>query len=857
MRAYKLLLMLYPASFRQEYGAEMCAVFAERAKHGSRVAMWISVLFDTVPNAAAVHWDILRQDLRYTVRTLLRAPGFAITAIVVIALGVGANTAAFSITDFVLLRPLPFRDADRLVKLWARVPQYSRLEMSPPNFRDWKNASTSFESMASFHSVSMNMIGEGDPERLDGTAADAELMPILGIQPMIGRTFSSADDRDGAPGTLILSHSLWKTVFGADTKIIGRKVILDDEPFTVIGVMPATFNYPSRKSEFWIPSRYPAERFQERDNTYLQVVAKLKPNVTLEQAKAELAVITAQLEKQYPKDNKDMGATVLRLRDEVSDQSRLLLFALCGAALCVLLIACANVANLLLARALGRQKELAVRAALGAGRERMIRQMLTESLVLAALGGAVGIVIAVVAIPLLSLLVPVNLPTAQSPSLDLRILLFAGALTTVTGVLFGVLPALRVSGKSDLIGLREGARSGGLRKERLRSTLVIAEVTASVVLLVSAGLLLRALWKVQATDPGFRTEGVLTLRTTLPLPKYEQTAKRTAFYDRVLGEVRQLPGVKSAAYISFLPMVMRGGIWPVTVAGDQADRQSSKTVSLRYATPDFFKTLAIPLHAGRDLSDADTADKPPVAVVSESFAKRYWPNESAIGHRFNVAFDDRTIVGVVGNIRVRGLERESEPQVYLPSKQVADGAVPSYAPKDLVIQALGDVTALVPAIRDIIRRADPSQPISEVRTMSEIVEEETATRAVQVRVLTIFATVAFLLAAVGIYGLLSFAVSQRDREIGVRIALGAQARDIFRMVLKQGVVLATVGIIPGVLLAYASARGMEALLAGVKPRDPITFAVATSVCLLMTLVGAFFPAVRAAGVDPITVMRTE
>jgi predicted permease len=522
-----------------------------------------------------------------------------------------------------------------------------------------------------------------------------------------------------------------------------------------------------------------------------------------------------------------------------------------------LLIACANVANLLLARALTRQKELAVRAALGAGRERMIRQMLTESLVLASLGGAVGIVIAVVAIPLLSLLVPVNLPTAQSPSLDLRILLFAGALTTLTGVLFGVLPALRVSGKSDLIGLREGSRSGGLRKERLRSTLVIAEVTASVVLLVSAGLLLRALWKVQATDPGFRSEGVLTMRTTLPLPKYDQVAKRTAFYDRVLGDVRQLPGVKSAAYISFLPMVMRGGIWPVTVAGDQADRQSSKTVSLRYTTPDFFKTLAIPLHAGRDVSDADTGDKPPVAVVSESFAKRYWPNESAIGHRFNVAFDDRTIVGVVANIRVRGLERDSEPQVYLPSKQVADGAVPFYAPKDLVIQASGDVTTLVPAIRDIIRRADPSQPISDVRTMSEIVEEETATRAVQVRVLTIFAAVAFLLAAVGIYGLLSFAVSQRDREIGVRMALGAQARDIFRMVLKQGVVLATVGIVPGVLLAYASARGMEALLAGVKPRDPITFAVATSVCLVMTLVGAFFPAVRAAGVDPITVMRTE
>ena len=855
------LLRLYPASFRQEYGAEMRADFQQRSKHSSgmsgRFALWISLIFDTLFNATAVHCDILRQDLRYTWRTLRRSPGFALMAVLVIALGIGATTAAFSVTDYVLLRPLPFRDPERLVKLWERVPNYSRIELSPSNYRDWKKASHSFEAMGSFHEESANLVGQGTPERLEGTATDSDLLPMLGVQPLLGRFFTAEDDREGAPGTVILSYSLWHNLFGGEQSILGRKVILNDAPYTVIGVMPATFIFPDRDTEYWVPARYDSDAYSDRNNNYLQVVGRLKPGVSLEQASADVAVVAAQLEKQYPKENEKTGANVLRLRDELSQQSRMLLLALCGAALCVLLITCANLANLLLARALARQKELAVRAALGAGRERMIRQMLTESLTLAALGGALGILIAIAATPVLSLLVPNRLPTAEMPVMDLRMLTVALGLTTITGLLFGIVPALRVSGKADLVGLREGARSGGLRKERLRSALVIAEVTASVVLLVSAGLLLRALWNVQGRDPGFRSDGVLTMRTALPLPKYDPTLKRNQFYDRVLGEVRQLPGVKSAGYISFLPMVMRGGIWPVSVNGEVNIQRSTNTASLRYITPGIFQTLDIPLHAGRDVYEADTADKPFVAVVSESFAKRYWPNESAIGHHFQFAFADRTIVGVVGDIRVRGLEQTSEPQVYLSSRQVPDGNISYYAPQDMVIRASGDLTALVPAVREIVLRADPELPISNVRTMLDIVESETASRTVQVRVLGTFAGLAFVLAAVGIYGLLSFTVSQRDREIGVRIALGAQTRNIFRMILKQGIVLAVVGIVPGVLLAYVSARGMEALLAGVKPRDPLTFVAATSVCLLMTLLGAFLPALRAASIDPITVMRTE
>jgi putative ABC transport system permease protein len=861
MRAYRALLRLYPASFRLEYGSEMADVFCSRLHRApsffAKARLWIEALLDILTNAVAVHGDILRQDLRYTARTLRRSPGFAITAILVVALGVGANTAAFSIADFVLLRPLPFREPDRLLKLWQKMPGYSRMELSPPNYRDWKSMSKSFEDMGAYTNTSVNMVGQGEPARLDAVEVTSELIPLLGVQPLRGRPFAAGEDQLSAPGTVLLSHRLWKNRFSGDENVIGRKILLNDEPYEVTGVMPPTFSFPDREIELWIPLRWQQEDLQDRNNNDLKVVARLKPGVSLEQAQAAMSLIAAQLEKQYPKENEHVGANVIRLRDELPRQSRMLLYALCGAAVCVLLIACANMANLLLARALARQKELAVRSALGAGRERMVRQLLTESLVVAALGGIVGLTLAAFAIPLLTLLVPSALPTEQMPSLDLRMMLFAAALTTFTGLLFGILPALRVTGKSDLAGLREGSRSGGLRKERLRSALVVSEVMASVILLVCAGLLLRALWKVQSTDPGFRTNNILTMRTALPIPKYGETRKRLQFYDRVLGDIRQLPGVNSAAYISFLPMVMRGGIWPATIQGVAEPRRESNTASLRYVTPGFFQTMGIPLLSGRDVADTDSSNKPFVAVVSESFAQRYWPGQNPLGHRFDFALADRTIVGVVRDVRVRGLERESEPQVYIPAAQVPDNSIIGYTPKDLVVHASGNLAGLTSAVRDIIHKADPAQPISDVRTMAEIVEEETGSRAVQVRVLLIFAGVAFLLAAIGIYGVLSFAVSQRAGEIGVRMALGAQSKNIFQMILKQGASLATFGVIPGVLLAYSAGRAMEALLAGVTPRDPVTFASATLLCLFMTLLGATIPALRAARVDPMSVMRTE
>jgi predicted permease len=873
MGLYRALLVLYPASFRRQYGAEMRAIFARRRREAESwpavVGLWLETVWEVAGNAAAAHWDLLRQDLRYTARTLRRAPGFAATVLVVVALGIGANTAAFTVTDFVLVRPLPFREPERLVKLWENRPGYEQMELSPANYRDWKRMSTAFAGMGGFTGIAVNMMGQGEPVRLEGAAVTAEVLPLLGVRPALGRWFSAAEDRPGTGGTVLLSYGLWRDELGGDRGVLGRRVILDGAPFVVIGVMPRDFYFPDRRTRLWTAARLPDQVFQDRGDNWLEVVARRKPGVSLAAARAEMAVVAARLARQYPKEDARTGATVIDMRDELSRQSRLLLLALSGAALCVLLIACANLASLLLARALARQQELEVRAALGAGRERLIRQLVTESLALAFLGGALGVLLALGALPLLARLVPASLPMAQAPAIDLRVLLFAALLTAVTGIGFGLVPALRACHNADLAALKEGgARAGGGRRERLRAALVMVEVAAAVVLLISSGLLIRALWRLQATDPGFHAEGVLTLRTALPIQpltqssgqppaKYNSTARRAEFYRRVLTGVRALPGVTGAAYISFLPMAHSGGIFPVSLEGQPLEREASRVASLRFVTPGFFATLGIPLRRGRDVSEADADDRPHVAVVSESFVRRYWPGQEPLGRHFQFAFRERTVVGVVGDVRFRGLDRTSEPQVYVPYQQVPDGWLTYYAPKDLLVRTATATDALLPPLRRIIHEADPAQPISEVRTMAAIVAEQTASRSLQVRVLGAFAAIAFLLAGIGIHGLLSFAVSQRAREIGVRRALGARSADILTMVLRSGVAAAAAGVVPGLALAYAAGRAMEALLAGVEPGDAPTFTAAAILCLLMAASGSLVPALRALRVDPITVVRAE
>jgi putative ABC transport system permease protein len=859
MLLYRALLHLYPASFRAEYGGEMEDIFARRWRESSPAArVWLSLtaLAEVLVNATAVHADILRQDARYGVRALRRTPSFTLTAIAVVAIGIGANTAAFSITDFVLLRPLPFSQPDRLVKIWERTPGYPRLEMSPENYRDGKRLSSSFSSMGALWTVASTLSTPGaDPERVTGAAVTSDVFPTLGVTPRMGRTFSDSDDREGAAGTIILSDALWRSLFGAQPDVLGRSVTLDDQRYQVIGVMPPDFAFPSRQAEFWRPIQLsPADK--DRTNTYLTVIGRLKPGVTQSDATAEMNTIGGRLAAQFPDQDKQLGATLLPMRDDVPRQSRFLVLALSGAAACVLLIVCANLANLLLTRALGRRRDIAVRAAIGAGRERIVRQLATESAMLGIAGGALGVGLAYVSLPALTALAPVTLPTAGSPTVDGRVLAAAAALTAFTAFAFGVAPALRLGKTTDAAGLREGAR-GGARRERLRSILVVAELMASIVLLVGTGLLIQALWTVSRVDPGFKPDHVLTARTTLPWPKYAPVEKRAGFYKAVLERVRALPGVQSAGYISGLPFVVRGALWSVSLHGQPEGLADSHSVSLRYVTPGFFQTLGIPITRGRDVSDADGPKSPFVAVVSESFARREWPGQDPIGQRFTVALFESTVAGVVRDVRMRGLEAEGEPQVYIPYRQINDGWMSTYAPKDLAIRLSVPPAQIVSAVRQIVKDADPTEPVSDVRMLSDIVALETGPREGQLRVLAAFAIIAALLAAVGIHGLLAFGVSQRVQEFGVRMAIGAQPSQVAGLVLRQGVRLALVGIVPGVVFAYLAARSLNALLAGVSPGDPMTFAAVVGLVAVMTVAGSMLPAWRALRVNPLTALRSE
>jgi predicted permease len=856
---FRALLRLYPASFRNDYGKEMARVLAERRREargaGQVASLWIDVALDAVASAARTHADLFRQDAGYALRTFRRAPGFTATVLLVCALGVGANTAAFSLTHHVLLRPLPFAEPDRLAAVWQQQDVYNRTELSPAVFRDLRASSRSFEAMAVYTPVSANLVGQGTPERLEGVAVDAALLPLLGVAPALGRGFTEADDREGAPPTLLLAHGLWQSAFGGDPAVVGRTVSLDGAAHTVIGVMPRGFAFPARETRFLRPFRFGPGNYEDRNDTYLRAVGRLAPGVSVAQADAELDLLQAALTRAHPDMDRDVRAFVNPLARELPSKARTLVLALSGAAACVLLIACLNLANLLLVRGLTRRRELALRTALGAGRERLVRQQITESLLLALGGGLLGVFAAVAALPLLGHLVPSSLPIAGGPTIDLTVLGVALGVTVLAGLLFGVVPAVRGTDRLDADALHASRKAG---RARLRRALVVVEVGLSLVLLVSSGLLLRALWRLESTDPGFDARGVFTARTWLPWPKYEKTGDRARFYERVLDETRAVPGVSSASYISFLPMVMTGGIWGVTVPGREVrEGDRGEPASLRFVTPGFFDTLAIPLRAGRDVRTADTMDTELVAVVSESLASHFFPGESALGRRIKVGPQERTIVGIVGDIRVRGLEIDSEPQLYLPYRQVPDGWMMFYPPKDLVVRSSLPPAALEPRLREIVARADPEQPVSNARSLEAVLDEQTASRRVQLHVLGAFAALALGLAALGIYGLLAFAVSRRTQEIGVRMALGATPRKILTMVLGEGLVLAAAGAALGLGLAYAAGILLRALLAGVAPTDAPALVAALAVALVMTLAGSVVPAWRAARVDPAVVMRAE
>jgi predicted permease len=820
-----------------------------------------AALIDVVPNAVAAHWELLRQDLAYAARSFSRTPGFALTAMLVVALGVGANTAALTLADYTFLRPFPYQDSERLVRFYQADGEdmWNYGDVSPGNYRDWKEQQHSFTAMGAYSWRSSNLVSESEPRRVELIATTGDLLPLLGVRPIAGRFFAADDTLSGQ--AIILSYGLWQTQFGGDQGIIGKFVRLDGVPHAVVGVMPASFRFPQSSVDGWIPLVLQPSSFTDRNDRYLFGIGRLRPGVTPEQARLDLNAISRQIAQQYTTQlSYRTGSAVFTLRGEVPDGAKSLIVALVGAALCILILACANLASLFLARGAHRAREIAVRAALGAGRERLVRQLITESLTLAALGGVIGLAMATAGVPLLSRLIPGGLPVEGQPTVDYRVMLVGIVLVLITGLACGVAPAIKAGRSGPLDALRGTTRAGGGRSRKIRAALVVLEIASSVVLLVGSGLLIRAVARVQAIDPGFRAENVLTMKTVLPLPKYDSVETRAQFYERVLRDVRALPGVEAAGYVTGLPLVMRGGIRSIMVPGITEPGNDRETASIRYVSGQYFETLSIPLVRGRDFNETDVTDGVQVAIVSEAFVRRYWPNDDPLGKRFLIGVqegEERTIVGVVGDIHVRGLERRSEPQFYLPATQPGDANVGGFMPKDLVVRASIPPMSLVSSIKGIIRNADVEQAVSNVRPLASVVAEETAPRVTQLRILVVLSAIALVIAALGIYGLLTFTVSKRLHELGVRRALGAPVGGIVGLVMREGLVLATAGIVIGVVAAMGFARTMSALLAGVEPRDPMTIGIAAGLCFTMAIVSCLRPARRAASVDPLTALRTD
>jgi putative ABC transport system permease protein len=801
----------------------------------------------------------LLADLRYGLRLLRQAPGFTAIAICALALGIGANTAIFSTVDSVLLRALPYEDPGRLVMVWedASFASFPKNTPAVANYIDWKNQNHVFTGMAATRGRAANLTEDGVPEQVFGRGVTADFFSVLGVRPILGRVFTEDEDRTGAPVVLI-SYGLWQRRYLGDPALVGKPILMDGQKQTVIGVLPRDFVFRDRDIDYWTPINFTAANLSNRGSHYLNVVARLKPGVTLERAREEMRAIAKRLEQQYH-ENYRLGAVVFPIREDLVGNTRLALWVLMAAAGCVLLIACANLASLLLARAVARQREMAVRAALGAGRGRLVRQMVTEGTLLAVAGGGLGLAAAEAGMKMLAQLVPEGLPGTSAPGINGRLLVFTLALSLLTGLLFSIVPAVQAARASLNDALKQGGRGGiGGRGRSVRDVLVVLEVAAALVLLVGAGLLLETLAKLRAIDIGFRSDHLLTMRTVLPRPKYADPALRMSYFDRVLDGVRVLPGVESAAFASTLPFLSIGNTQGFQIEGRQADPDGPAQDALyRVATNGYLHTLGVRLIEGRLYDSSDGANSPPVVIINQTFAKRYWPKESPLGHRVSTSWPAgtwRTIVGVVADVHERGYELEMKPGVYLPYAQVQDTWA---VPQNLVVRVQGDPLALASAVRRAIASVDPEQPVAAVRTMDDIIDLGVADRKQQMTLLGAFAGLALLLASIGLYGVLSYAVTQRSREIGLRMALGASASTVIRLVAGRGLGLTAAGLALGLSMAWAATRVMKNLLYGVAATDPATFTGVVVLLGAIALVACWLPARRAARVDPIVVLREE
>ena len=809
--------------------------------------------------------NTLWQDIRYGVRMLVNKPGVAILAVIALALGIGASTAIFSVVNTVLLRALPYPNSDRLVMIWEqnRPRSRDRNVISPANFFDWREQNKVFEDMSAFYGSSYNLTGLGNPEEVTGMAASTNLFDVLGSHAILGRTFTQDDGVTGKDNVAVLTYGFWQKHFGGDRGVVGKTFALDGVPMTVVGVMPEGFDFFVKENsnikknpEFWLPIAF-TQNSRVRGGRSLSAIGALKPGVTIEQARAEMNALGARLEQQYPDFNKGWGVNLVPLHTQFSGDLKPALMILLIAVGFVLLIACANVANLLMARSVARQKEFAIRTALGAGRLRLLRQLLTESVLLALAGCAIGLLVARWGMDALLAISPRDLLSFTSVTIDKRVLGFALALSVLTSLIFGLLPALEASRPNTNESLKEGGRgTTGGRAHRVLNWFVVAQVALSLMLLIGSGLMIKSLMRLQAVDPGFDPNNLQTVSVTLPRAKNREPPRRIEFFQQLLARVRQLPGVRAASAASAPPFMGLGAATGFDIEGQPVLPSAQKaTTEVRVVDQDYFKTMGIPLLKGRTFTDREETQESRVVIISDGLARQYFPNESPLGKRITISMKEQNdpceIIGVVGDVKMKGLDIATRPMVYWPHAELP------YLRMTLLVRTNGSTAGIAGSLEREVRALDKDQPISDVRTMNEWLADSIARARFATFLLGIFAIVALVLASLGIYGVMAYSVTQRTNEIGIRMALGATRGDVVLLVLKRGLLLAVSGVAIGLIGSVGLTRLLAGLLFGVSVTDPAIFGLVPILLFAIALLAVYLPARRATRVDPLVALRYE
>jgi predicted permease len=795
-------------------------------------------------------------DLRLAVRLLARSPGFTLSVVFVMALGIGANSAMFAALDQTVIRPLPYGDPDRLVMVWedfSALGGVPRTRVSPGTFLDWRRRSQTFAELAAYGAVTTNLSGTGAPEQVFGQRVTANLIPMLGVPPLVGRSFT-ADEEGPEVRSVVLSYRLWRRKFVGDPELVGKTITMNGTAFAVIGVMPPRFDYPDRQTEYWAPFGLSPQLLSRRNSHFLKVIGRLKPDRDVAAAQGDMKRVAGDLAAEYPASNARVGTTVVPLKEEMMGASYVAFVVLVGASACVLLIGCANVANLLLARALNRRHDVTVRLALGASPVRVVAGLLTENLLLSAAGGGMGLLIARWSLPALQRMVPPSVAGFVELHLDPRALAFTGVVSVGAGMLFGLAPALQLARI-----VPTGRSAIGHANRRLANLLVVAELAVALVLVFGATLLIETLFHLQAVDPGFSSRGILTADLSIPMPKYQDAARRRRFYDDVLARVRALPGTISAGLTSDLPYTSRGNTMSLLIEGQPAPRGVAQDALFRLVSAGYLQTIGARLREGRLLDERDREGTPPVVVVNATLARQYWPTGSSLGHRIDTGTGDgarrwMTIVGVVDDVRERGLDLTLKPGVYVPFTQTD---ITFFQPSEVAVLTSRPPLTIAGELQQAVHMVDAEQPVSNLRAMDEIVGEELAGRTQVLQLLGSFAALALILAAVGTYALLSYVVSQRTREIGLRLAIGARPRDIVQAMLGYSAKLAVAGVLVGFAAAAAAARMLTTLLFGVAPLDVRTLVGVAALLATTALIASYVPTRRAASLDPIAALREE